>query len=179
MTRVEVDRTDMRLLLRALRDEADGKEMRRDLVRGLRVAVEPAAAAARASILSMGVHGRSHPTPGLRASVARATKVSVRTGRNRPGVVVRVKKTKTVRGFDNAPKRLNSKKGWRHPVPVPRREREALEAAGLPVEPAWVTQMGKPGWFDEPMKAAAPAAIAAAELTLDNVARRISAKTRG
>lgn len=164
MTRVEVDRTDLRRLLRALRDEADGKEMRRDLVRGLRTAVTPAVQLARGSILSMGTKGVDTASPGLRSSIAAATKISVRTGKNRPGVRVVVKKTTMPRGFRNAPKRLQSKKGWRHPVHGSDR---------------WVTQRGKPGWFDDNMAKAEPAAVAAAEIVLDNVARRISAKTRG
>ena len=164
MTTVEVRKTDLQLLVRALRAEADGKALRRDLVRGLKAAVEPAAAAARASILGMGVRGLSHAEPGLRSSVARATKVSVRTSGKRAGVRVLVKKHSMPRGFFNAPKRLNSRKGWRHPVFGSDR---------------WVLQRGKPGWFDDTLEKAKPAATAAAAAALETVAKRISAKTKG
>ncbi len=162
---VQIDPKSLHLLVRALRSEADGKELRRDLIRGLRAVAEPAAMAARGAILSMGTGGVSQAEPGLRTSVAAATKVVVRTGKNRPGVAVRVKKNTMPRGFRNAPKRLQSKKGWRHPV-FGNRE-------------IWVTQRGKPGWFDDTLRKAAPEARAAMGQVLENVARRISARTRG
>src|SRR5262245_56732720 len=103
--------------------------------------------AARASILAMGVHGSKRAEPSLRAVVAKATKVRIRTSGKRPGVRVVVKKTTMPRGFRNAPKRLNAARGWRHPV------------FG---SDNWVTQRGKPRWFDNAMEAAAPEAVAAA-----------------
>lgn len=163
MTTAEVDQGDLRRLVRALNKESDGAELRRDLVSGLKAAAEPAAQAARGSILSMTANGLVQKEPGLRASVAAAVKVQVRTGGKQAGVFVVATKTRMPRGFRNAPKRLNAR-NWRHPVFTPER---------------WVTQTGKPGWFDNAMDSAVPAAQRAASDALDNVAERIDKSTKG
>jgi hypothetical protein len=160
--RIEADPKSLRLLVSALKREADGKGLVRDLVRNLRAVAEPAAAAARASVLSMESHHGS--TPGLRASVARATRVSVRTTGKRAGVAIRAKKLTGTRGFRNAPKRLNARGGWRHPV------------YGRDV---WVDQMGQPGWFDDTISKFKPAAREAARRALAEVANRVDRRTRG
>lgn len=159
---VEVDERNLRRLLAALRAEEDGKTLKREMVTELRAVAGPALEAARGAILSMGSKGES--VPSLRTVVARQTKIAVRASGKHPGVMVRAVKTGMPRGFRNAPKRLNSKKGWRHPVP----------GGGT-----WVVQRGKPGWFDDTLNAAAPEARAAVSQVLDNVARRIDAKTKG
>lgn len=165
VTSVEVRTSDLVLLTRALRAEADGKELRRDLIRGLRVAVTPAVQLARASILSMGVHGVKRAEPPLRTAVAAATKIEIRTSGKRPGVRVVVRKSRMPRGFRNAPKRLQQAQGWEHPVFGDWSKK--------------VVQRGKPGWFDDTLQKAKPAAVAAAKIALDRVAQRISARTRG
>jgi hypothetical protein len=164
MYTVEVNERDLTRLVSALNQEADGKALRRDLATGLRAAVEPAAALARGAILSMGSRGLSRATPPLRTAVAAAVKVEVRLSAKRASVAVVVRKHTMPRGFRNAPKRLNAAKGWRHPV------------FG---SDQWVHQLGAPGWFDESMRAAEPAAKEAAKEALDEVARRIDMKTRG
>lgn len=160
--RVEVDQRDLTRLTTALRQEADGKQLRKDLVDGLKKAAEPAAAAARASILSMPVSGLTRATPGLRATVAAATKVSVRTS-GRAGVFVVVGKGTMPRDFPNAPSRLNARKGWRRRV------------FGTD---KWVTQVGKPGWFDDTMHHFDPIAERAAKEAMDDVAKRIETQTK-
>lgn len=163
MWHVEVDQRQLRRLQLALRKEADGKELSRDLVRELREVAEPAAAAARAEILSMGSH--SDTIPGLRTTVASHVKVKVRLSGKHPGVMVRVGKTGMPRGFRNAPKRLNSAKGWRHKV------------FGNP--DVWVVQRGKPGWFDDTMHKFTAQTRRGAGRALDKVAKRIDNRTRG
>lgn len=160
--RIEVDPKSLRLLVRALRKEADGKELVRDFKRNLVAVAEPAAAAAKASILSMESHHDSQP--GLRAAIARATKVSIRTTGKRAGVAIRASKLGMPRGFRNAPKRLNAKGGWRHPV------------YGRDV---WVSQLGKPGWFDDTIATFKPEAVVAAKRAMVEIAKRISRSTRG
>jgi len=160
---VEVDQKHLVLLTRALRAEGDGKTLSRELVRELKAVVEPAAAAARAAILSMG--STSDTEPGLRTTVARMVKTGVRTTGKHPGVFIRAKKTGMPRNFNNAPKRLNATKGWRHTV--------------FGNDQVWVTQRGKPGWFDDTIAAFKPAAIRAAQKVMDDMARRIDFKTRG
>lgn len=161
--RVEVDEKSLARLVATLRAESDGKALTRDLVSELRKVAEPALLAARASLMSMA--SGSSVEPGLRSTVAAHTRIRVRLVGKRPGVSIRADKTGMPRGFDNAPKRLNSPKGWRHMV------------FGDP--DVWVTQRGKPGWFDDTISRHRPAAVRAAQKALDDMARRIDAKTRG
>jgi hypothetical protein len=132
--RLSVDQQAIQAVARAMGREADGKKIRRDLTRRMRKALDPAVADARASLMSMGSSGL--PTQGepLRASVARQVKAEARLSGKHTGVRVKAKKRRMPRGFDNAPKRLNSKKGWR---------RRFFGGD------TWVNQMGKPGWFDD------------------------------
>ena len=159
--RVEVDQGDLRKLVRALNREADGKELRRDLVEGLKTAVEPFAQLARSSILSMSSSGRYQVEPGLRESIASQIAVEAKTGGRNAGVSVIARKRGMPRGFRNAPK-LTNRRTWRHRV------------FGMDV---WVNQRGKPGWFDDTLKRADPAAERAAKQAMDNVAKRIDERT--
>lgn len=158
--RVEVDPKSLIRLTTALDAEADGKELTRDLVRGLVAAAEPAKEEARAAILAMPSRG-SWEEPGLRATVA--SRVMVRVKLRQGSVAVRAYKTGMPRGFNNAPKRLNSRKGWRRPV----------------YGGQWVHQLGKPGWFDDAMDRHLGQARRAANDAMDDVAKRIDRKTRG
>jgi len=161
--RIEVDQKSLTALTSALRKEADGKELTRDLVKMLTVAVSPAAAAARTAIHSMSSQGKT-VGPGLRSAVAARVAVQVRTGGRSPGVAIRARKAGMPRGFRNAPKRLNARK-WRHQV------------YGNP--DVYTTQTGRPGWFDATIARHRAAAIKAAEKAMDGMARRISDRTRG
>lgn len=158
--RVEVDQQSLRLLVSALRKEADGKQLGQDMARNLKTVAEPALQAARAAIL--GMPSSTETAPGLRATVASQTRISVRRSGKRPGVAIRASKRGMPRKFRNAPQRLNRKQGWRHPV----------------FGGAWVTQIGQPGWFDDTIAAFKPAAVIAAGLVLDEMKARIAARTR-
>ncbi len=161
--RVEVDQRDLRRLVVALHKEGDGKELRKDLVKGLRAAATPAAQAAKQSILSMPATGASdREGASLRTAVAGGVKVEIRTT-GKVGVFVVAKSTGMPRNFRNAPKRLNAK-SWRHPVHGTKK---------------WVTQVGKPGWFDDAVKKAKPGANRAAAEAMDGMAQRIDQQTRG
>jgi hypothetical protein len=161
--RIEVDERSLARLVAALNSESDGRELGHDLVRELTAVAEPALNAARASLMSMA--SESHALPGLRATVARHTRIRVRLSGKHPGVSIRADKSGMPRGFDNAPKRLNSARGWRHMV--------------FGDANTWVTQRGKPGWFDDTISTFKPAARRAAQRALDDVARRIDSRTRG
>lgn len=160
--RIEVDEKQIVRLVAALDAEADGKALGRDLVQELEHVVEPAVMAAQASIMSMS--SSTELTPGLRSTVASHTHARVRLTGEHPSVGVAVDKTGMPRDFTNAPKRLNSRKGWRHRV------------FGRDV---WVTQRGKPGWFDDTIEKFKPAAERAAAKALDKVAERIDRRTKG
>lgn len=160
---VEVDERSLARLVTAMRAQSDGKELVRDLVRELRAVAEPAMRAAQASIMSMG--SGSTLLPSLRTTVAQHTKIRVRSGGKRPGVSIKADKNGMPRGFHNAPKRLNAAKGWRHMV--------------FGNEGEWVTQRGKPGWFDDTISTFKPAARRAAQQVMQDMARRIDARTKG
>lgn len=160
--RVEVDSKQLAKVVRALKRESDGKQLARDLVRGLRLVAEPALLAVRGAILSMDSH--SEVEPGLRAAIARQTKISVRTTGRRAGVSIYSKKTGMPRNFYNAPKRLNEARGWRHPV--------------FGHVTRWVTQRGRPGWFDDTLKPFREPGKEAASQALHAVARRIMERSK-
>jgi len=163
MTRMEVDEKSLVRLVAALRSEADGKELGRELALELRAVAEPALQAARGALMSM--PSSTHDVPGLRSTVAARTRISVRLSGKHPGVAIRASKAGMPRQFNNAPKRLNAAKGWRHTV--------------FGDDSKWVTQLGMPGWFDDTIPKFKPAAQKAAKEAMDNMARRIDLKTRG
>jgi hypothetical protein len=123
---------------RALKREADGKELRRDLIRELKKPLAPAVAEIKSGVMAIGAGGLP-PGEGepLRPAVVRRIRAEVKLSGKAIGVRVRARKTEAVRGFRHAPKRLNSPKGWRHPVHGSDR---------------WVVQFGNPGYFDEPLE---------------------------
>lgn len=160
--KVEVDGPTLRRVVRALKKESDGKQLARDLVAELKVVAEPALAAVKASIMSMPSHAEVQP--GLRASIARQTKMSVRTTGRRPGVSIYTKKTGMPRGFSKAPKYTNRPQGWRHKV--------------FGHVDRWVHQTGKPGWFDDTLKPFREPGKEAASRALHAVARRIEERSK-
>lgn len=162
MIALSIHDRDLQELARRLRKLEDGKELRRDLVRNLREAVKPAADEAKAAIRGAPVSGARHAGEGLRAAIARGVSVQVRTSGRTVGVRVRARKI-TVRGFVNAPKRWNRAKGWRHPVMGDRNN--------------WVHQVGRPGWFDDPMRRRKPEYKRAAIKAMDETARKIAGRT--
>ncbi len=162
VARVEVDEKSLARLVQALRAEEDGKELGRDLARELKAVAEPALQAARGALMAM--PSDSTEQPGLRTTVAARTKISVRLSGKHPGVAIRSSKRGMPRQFNNAPKRLNARKGWRRQV----------FGSGT-----WVHQLGQPGWFDGTISKFKPAANEAAKRAMDKVAQRIDRRTKG
>jgi hypothetical protein len=148
---------------RALKAEDDGKQLKKDLLRNLRQALKPVQDEVKREINSMGSHGGEHGMA-LRRTVARKVVVQTRMSGRSAGVRLIAKKTPGLRGFRNAPKRLNSKKGWRHPVMGDRED--------------WVHQMGKPDWFDGPVRARRSEFRKAVADVLDEMADRIRRRVR-
>lgn len=164
-----VDAGGLRDVALALAREEDGLRLRRDLVKELGEAVRPGVEEAKAGILSMGSAGL-RKGESLRKAVAEQVDSKTRLGGKSAGVRVRALKKGMPRGFDNAPLRLNRKAGWRHPVPPPR----LPDGAEGPLEPPqWVRQVGKPGWFDDPLKDRAPEYRAAVQKAIADAAARI------
>lgn len=161
--RVEMDQASLQRFVFALRLEDDGKALIRDLRKNLRVAAQPAVAAVKSSIRAMDSH--SHVTPGLRAAIASGVELKMNTGTRKVGVAIRAKKTPAVRGFALAARRTNRSKGWRHPF-FGDRER-------------WYDQKGKVGWFDDTIPKFTPQFLQAGKQAMDEMAARISQRTRG
>jgi hypothetical protein len=146
-------------LTRAIRAEEDGKQLRKELARDMREALKPAAAEAKSSIMALSTAGL--PTsPALRSSVAKKIRPEVKLGGRWSGARVKAFKTRNVRNFPNAPKRLNRAGGWRHPV-YGNRE-------------VWVQQRGKVDWFDRSFEGREGQYKAAVEAAMENMAHRIA-----
>ena len=173
VVRAEVSSRDLADLAIAVRYEQDGDVMRRELVRNLRAAVTPAAAEAKASIMSMPSKGLRQPGGGLRSSIAKAVKTQVSLTQRQAKVKVRVAKNKSPRGFNNAPKATQMAGGWRHPV-VQRPLGKGV--AGPMPAPRWVAQVGKPGWFDTPLRSHRARYKAAVQEAMNHTADRIARK---
>lgn len=146
-------------LVRALRAEEDGKELRKDLAKNMREALKPGAQEAKNSILGMvSLHGGAQPA--LRPAIAKKIRPEVKLGGRWSGARVKAFKTKNIRGFPNAPKRTNRASGWRHPVWGNREN--------------WVTQHGKHEWFDGSFQGREGIYRAAVLQAMEDMARRIA-----
>jgi hypothetical protein len=104
--------------------------LKRELRRALKDAASGASDAARASILAM--PGEKTGTPPLRPAVANSVTIRTRFG-NTINVAIVAEPTKMPAGMGNMPYRLN-RETFNHPVYGQRK--------------VWVTQRGKPNWFD-------------------------------
>ncbi|MEV0963259.1 hypothetical protein AB0J25_11835 [Streptomyces sp. NPDC049910] len=156
-------REGLQALTRAIRAEADGKALRKELAKNMRESLKPSAAEAKSAIMGMGSTGPG-TSPALRSSIAKKIRPEVKLGGRWTGARIKAFKTKNVRGFPNAPKRTNRPRGWRHLV------------YGRP--DSWVTQHGKSHWFDESMDGAKFRATQAVTEAMSNMADRIAARNR-
>jgi hypothetical protein len=150
-------------LVRAIRAEEDGKDLRKELAKNMREALKPGATQAKSQIMSMSSAGL-RTAPALRSSIARKIRPEVKLGGRWSGARVKAFKTKNVRGFPNAPKRTNRASGWRHPVWGNRE--------------VWVNQHGKVDWFDRSFQGREGVYKAAVEAAMENMARRIADRAR-
>ncbi len=156
---LEIRADDFRDLARALRREADGKALRRDMIRNLRAAVNPAVAEVRAAVRALPSQGSPRDGAQLRSAIAQQTRPYVRMSGRSPGVSIKAKKSGMPRGFRNAPKRLNSKTGWRHPV----------------WGKGWVHQtVSRPGWFDDTLRGRRPKYKDAVSTAVEAMAQRLA-----
>lgn len=161
---IEPDARQFTRVARALQDEASGDEWTQELASDLHAALEPGVTAVRSAVMGMATGGLPHAGEGLRQAVAAQVESIVRTSGPRAGARIRAGKP-AVRGFRNAPARLNSLRGWRHPV--------------FGDYDTWVHQTGAPDWFDGTLRRLRPALRAAAEKALDKRAQRISRRSGG
>lgn len=160
---MRVQHTGMEALVRALKAEEDGKILRRELAKNMRAALAPAATLAKSAIMAMSSAGPG-TSPGLRSEIAKKIRPEVKLGGRWTGARVKARKTLGVRGFANAPKRTQSRKGWR------------TQTYGNGV---WRTQFGKIEWFDRAMDGQQSRYRAAVQEAMDAMAQRIADRTRG
>lgn len=157
---IEPDHRTFQRVARALEDEADGREWAADMATELHAILEPAVYEVRGALMGMSTGGLDHAGEPLRQAVAANVEALVRFDGKRPGARIRAKRTEQLRGFANAPQRLNSRRGWRHPL--------------FGNYDQWVTQVGAPGWFDDTLRRLRPRLRRAAEEVLRDRARRIA-----
>ena len=156
---LSVDQRQLQALGRALKAEADGKALRRELARNLRDAAKPAMAEARSNLMGITTLGGKAESPPLRTTILREMRASARLSGRSTGARVRVRK-RGPRGFAFAARRLNRPKGWRHPV------------FGTDT---WVHQVASPpGWFDRAMQAHRREYRKAAIKAMNDMAIRLS-----
>lgn len=159
MIDVRVDPNTQRQLqvaARKLKRHGNAVAIRKEMVKGLRAAAKPGEKAAKASAMSLPAN--TGQSTGLRRRIASAIGIQVRASRNAL-VRIRVGRAK-MGGQASLPQRMNRPGRWRHPV-YGNRE-------------AWVTQTSRAGWFDRPVLATRPQAIAEMTKVLQRIVRRMS-----
>jgi hypothetical protein len=117
--------TDLRKLNRDLRAAADGRALRKELTQSWRGVLRPIAREVQAAYRAAPSRGhggrslRSRNAPGIRASLARATKVEVRTAGKLAGARLRVDGRKMPARQGSVPAMWEGRPEgvpWRHPV---------------------------------------------------------------
>lgn len=126
-----VDQREIQRVAKALKEQADGKDLRKFLIRDMRAAAGPTVVDLQAAISSS--PARVSASPGLRPAIARGIRPAVRLNGASTGVSIRAGTTPGVRGFRQAA-RLFNRPSFRHPV-----------FGG----PGWADQVGRPNWFDD------------------------------
>lgn len=138
---LSVDQRALADVAKLLKNEADGKLLRRELSKALRSAADRPIAKAKSEIMAAPSRGLTTSQP-LRSTVARSIKPSVRLSGRQTGVSIRQSATPNLRGFRNAGRKFN-RASFRHPVHGNRQ--------------VWVTQRTHAaGWFDRPMRDSQP-----------------------
>ena len=148
---------------KALKAEADGKILRRELLKELKATTTPLISDLKAAALSIPSSGGSAGGQALRPAIAASLKPTVRLSGQGTGVKIRASKTPQVRGFSLAGRRMN-KASFRRQV------------FGRGV---WVEQTGKPGWFDDTTKGRNDDIRRDVLKAIDDTVRMIQNRTRG
>lgn len=158
---LSVDQQAIQRVSKAVRAEADGKTLRKELVAELKSAVEPGVSAVQGKLRAMPHRSAASPKPALGTYLASRVKPQVRLSGRSTGVAVRIPQTPSIRGFKLAARRLN-RTNWRHRV------------FGHDV---WVTQTSPiPGFFDDTLAEGRSRYRAAVVHALEAMARRIRAR---
>lgn len=146
----------------AMKAEADGKLLRRELIADLRLAVAPGIEKVRGKLRALPASATGIQ-PALGSYLASRVRAQVKFSGRRTGVSVRIGKTPNLRKF-NVSSRVLNRGEWRHRV------------YGKDV---WVTQRSPiPGFFDKTLKADKRAYRAAVLAAVDKMERRMAARAR-
>ena len=133
--KVTVKDDDLKAMMRRIRAEADGKQLRKDLTADLKTAVGPGVAAVQGKLRGMPHHSHAVTRPPMGTYLASRVKPQIRLSGRSAGVKVRIGATPKLRGFAMAARWLN-RHSWRHKV--------------YGNEKVWVTQHSPmPGFFDD------------------------------
>lgn len=162
MISVDFDGQALTTVARHLAEQENGRLLKRELGKRVRKALAPAVAEARAGILAMDSLGLPVDGGGLRQAIARRIRAQAKLSGRFAGARVRVTKRGMPRGFELAARRTNRRKGWKHPV--------------FGNTNAWSQQIGRPGWFDDPMRRGKPRYRRAVLEAMGTVARKITRK---
>jgi hypothetical protein len=171
-------------LAKRLKDAGpDGKKLRKELLKAIRAGAKPALADTRKAVKTIPVTGargggrkareehqfdhsrgdedkrraRARRGAGLRDTVARALRLTVKTGSRAPRVRFEVDASKMPEDQRTLPRHLNSIRGWRHPT--------------FGHDP-WVAQKGQP-WFQVTIRKHLPAMRARILKAMDDIAAKI------
>ena len=161
---VSVQADALAALGRAMKAEADGKALRKDLTKELKGIISPIVSEARGAATGMPSAGLEHDGEPLRSAIARRIVGEVRYSGRATGVRIKAKRKGMPRGFEHAPKRTNARGGWRRPV--------------YGNKEVWVTQVGVPDWFDDVMRDQRPDAQAKCLAAMEDTARRIKLRVQ-
>lgn len=156
-----VDQQALVAVARVLKSEADGKTLRRDLIKTLRAATEGPISKAKAEMLATPSRGLTSGQS-LRSTVANSIKPVSRLSGQRAGVSVRQSQTPNLRSFKMAGRRFN-RGTFRRPVFGTAR---------------YVVQSGNLKWFDRPMQDAKPEFKADVLRVVQDLADTLAARAR-
>lgn len=158
-----IDQRALQAVRAALMAEADGKQLRKELVAELKDAVQPAVSAVQGKLQSIPHASAAASNPPLGSYLAARVKPQVKLSGRQTGVAIRIQQTPKLRGFAMAARRLN-RSSWRHKV------------FGKDV---WVEQTSPiPGYFDETLQAGKEKYRQAVLDALEKAARRIAERSR-
>lgn len=161
---LEIEWENLTSVQLALIEHSDGKVLRQTLASSLFRALQPAESEIRSGLLSIR-HGGMKRTEGepLRNAIHRGIRVEQIFPKSAAGAKVSIAATPNTRKFRHAARNINARKGWRHPV------------FGRPVT---VHQVGKPGFFDQPLETRTSEFRKVVEEAMDDFARLLRAETR-
>lgn len=158
-----VDQRAAHVIRDAMAAEADGKALRRDLLRELRDAARPLVPELQSAVRALPDASPAEAVPSLREAVASQITVGARLSGRSTGVKVTVGTKKDPRGFKFAARKLNRRSGWKHPV--------------FGNRDVWVTQTGRE-WFEPTILAKREQVRGAVVTAIESMAQRIAARAK-